>query len=83
LFKVKEDENVNRMMTLSISRINPPKFYGGLKFDSNTGMGKKGAFIIGLEILVAMPFFFQGVPLISEIGSYRCVAEKEQPHNCP
>jgi len=32
--KIKEDENFNHRHTLSISRINPPKFGGGLKFES-------------------------------------------------
>jgi hypothetical protein len=30
--------------TLSISRINPPKVGGGLKFEPDAGIGKKGAF---------------------------------------
>jgi hypothetical protein len=33
LFKFKESENFNHRNTLSISRINPPKFDGGLKFE--------------------------------------------------
>jgi hypothetical protein len=33
--KIKEDENFNRRNTGSISRINPPKFGGGLKFESD------------------------------------------------
>jgi len=31
--KIKEDENFTRRNTGSISRINPPKFGGGLKFE--------------------------------------------------
>jgi hypothetical protein len=33
--KIKEDKNFNHRHTLSISRINPPKFGGGLKFESD------------------------------------------------
>jgi hypothetical protein len=33
--KIKEDENFNHRNTVSISRINPPKFGGGLKFESD------------------------------------------------
>jgi len=35
--KIKEDENFNQSNTGGISRINPPKFGGGLKFESNPG----------------------------------------------
>jgi hypothetical protein len=34
--------------TWSISRINPPKFGGGLKFEPDAGIGQKGAFRKGL-----------------------------------
>jgi hypothetical protein len=33
---------------LSILRINPPKFGGGLKFEPDAGIGQKGAFCKGL-----------------------------------
>jgi hypothetical protein len=33
--KIKKDENFNHRNTGSISRINPPKFGGGLKFESD------------------------------------------------
>jgi hypothetical protein len=33
LFKFKKGEDFNRRNTLSILRINPPKFGGGLKFE--------------------------------------------------
>ena len=33
--KIKKDENFKHRHTLSISRINPPKFGGGLKFESD------------------------------------------------
>ena len=39
----KEDENFNRRNTWRILRINPPKFGGGLKFESDAGIGQKGA----------------------------------------
>jgi hypothetical protein len=51
------------MKTLSISRINPPKFGGGLKFESepkgigftfhrvSTEIGQKGEFFKGLTLL--------------------------------
>jgi hypothetical protein len=48
LFKFKEDENFNRRNTLGILSINPPKFGGGLKFESDAGIGQKGAFCKGL-----------------------------------
>jgi hypothetical protein len=35
------------MYTLSISRINLPKFGGELKFEPNAGIGQKGAFFKG------------------------------------
>jgi hypothetical protein len=44
LFKAKEGENFNHRNTLSISRINPPKFGGGLKFESDAGIGQKRVF---------------------------------------
>jgi hypothetical protein len=59
LFKDKKGENFNHpgticrtygagRNTLSISRINPPKFGGGLKFEPDAGIGQKGAFCKGL-----------------------------------
>jgi len=50
LFNSKEDENFNRRNTLSILRINPLKFGGGLKFESDAEIGQKGAFCKGLKI---------------------------------
>jgi hypothetical protein len=49
LFKAKEGENFNYRNTLSILRINPPKFGGGLKFEPDAGIGQKGAFCKGLD----------------------------------
>jgi hypothetical protein len=61
LFRFKEDKDFNRRHTLSISRINPPKFGGGLKSESDPrGIGyafhgagveieQKGAFCKGLR----------------------------------
>jgi len=62
LFKAKEGENFNHPSTicrtygagrntLSILRINPPKFGDGLKFEPDAGIGQKGAFCKGLETL--------------------------------
>jgi hypothetical protein len=34
--------------TLSILRINPPKFGGGLKFEPDAEIGRKGTFCKGL-----------------------------------
>jgi hypothetical protein len=48
LFKFKEGENFNHRNTLSILRINPPKFGGGLKFEPDAEIGQKGAFCKGL-----------------------------------
>jgi hypothetical protein len=48
LFKFKEVENFNRRNTLSILRINPPKFGDGLKFEHDAEIGQKGAFCKGL-----------------------------------
>jgi hypothetical protein len=48
LFKIKKGDNFNRRHTWSISRINPPKFGGGLKFEPDAGIGQKGAFCKGL-----------------------------------
>jgi hypothetical protein len=59
-FKTKAGENFNHPSTicrtygagrhtLSLSRINPPKIGGGLKFESNTGIGQKGVFFKGLQ----------------------------------
>jgi hypothetical protein len=45
--KIKEDENFNHRHTLSISRINPPKFGGGLKFESDADIGEKDSFRSG------------------------------------
>jgi hypothetical protein len=50
LFKIKEGENFNHRNTLSILRINPPKFGGGLKFEPDDGIGRKGAFCKGLTL---------------------------------
>jgi hypothetical protein len=44
LSKVKEGENFNHRNTLSILRINPPKFGGGLKFEPDAEIGQKGTF---------------------------------------
>jgi len=44
LFKFKEGESFNHRNTLSISRINPPKFGGGLKFELTQKLGKKRDF---------------------------------------
>jgi len=35
----KENDNLNHTNTLSVSRNNPPKFGGGLKFEPNAGNG--------------------------------------------
>jgi len=48
LFKFKEGENFNHRNTLSILRINPPKFGGGLKFEPDKEIGQKGTFCKGL-----------------------------------
>ena len=50
LFKFKEDEDFNHRNTLSISKINPPKFGGGLKSESDAEIGQKGAFCKGLRL---------------------------------
>jgi hypothetical protein len=50
LFKFKEDKNFNHRNTLSILRINPPKFGGGLKFESDAEIEQKGVFFTGLII---------------------------------
>jgi hypothetical protein len=42
--KIKEGENFNHRHTLSISRINPPKFGGGLKFEPDADIGEKDRF---------------------------------------
>ena len=42
MFKFEEGKNFNHSNTLSISRINPPKFGGGLKFEPDTDIGQKG-----------------------------------------
>ena len=47
LFKFKEGDNFNHRNTLSISRINPPKFGGGLKFESDADIGGKDSFRSG------------------------------------
>ena len=51
LFKTKEGENFNHRNTLSILRINPPKFGGGLKFEPDAGIGQKRAFCKGLNFI--------------------------------
>jgi hypothetical protein len=53
LFNNKEGENFNHRNTLSILRINPPKFGGGLKFEPDAGIGQKGAFCKGLSSLAS------------------------------
>jgi hypothetical protein len=45
--KIKKDENFNHRHTLSISRINPPKFGGGLKFEPDADIGEKDSFRSG------------------------------------
>ena len=54
--KIKKDEDFNHpgekrigtgIHTLSISRINPPKFGGGLKFESDADIGEKDSFRSG------------------------------------
>ena len=45
--KIKEDENFIHRNTGSISRINPPKFGGGLKFESDADIGEKDSFRSG------------------------------------
>jgi hypothetical protein len=60
LFKFKKGDNFNLPITiyrtygagrntLSILRINPPKFGGGLKFEPDAEIGQKGAFCKGLS----------------------------------
>jgi len=41
---------------LSISRINPPKFGGGLKFEPDAEIEQKGAFCKGLKIFFSNPY---------------------------
>jgi hypothetical protein len=45
--KIKEDENFNHRNTGRISRINPPEFGGGLKFESDADIGGKDSFRSG------------------------------------
>jgi hypothetical protein len=45
--KIKEGENFNHRNTGRISRINPPKLGGGLKFESDTDIGEKDSFRSG------------------------------------
>jgi hypothetical protein len=58
--KIKEDENFTHPSTIcriygadrntdSISRINPPKFGGGLKFKSDADIGEKDSFRSGTK----------------------------------
>ena len=42
-----QHENFNHRNTVSISRINPPKFGGGLKFSSDADISEKGSFRSG------------------------------------
>jgi hypothetical protein len=42
-----QHENFNHRNTGSISRINPPKFGGGLKFESDSDIGEKDSFRSG------------------------------------
>jgi hypothetical protein len=50
LFKFKKGDNFNHRNTLSISRINPPKIGGGLKFEPDAGIEQKGVFCKGLKL---------------------------------
>jgi hypothetical protein len=72
LFKFKKGENINHRNTLSISRINQPKFGGGLKFEpdprgigfafhrAGTGIGQKGVFFkVLLNACRPLPVFFR------------------------
>jgi len=56
LFKFKKGDNFNHRNTLSISRINPPKFGGGLKFEPDAEIEQKGAFCKGLKIFFSNPY---------------------------
>jgi hypothetical protein len=55
LFKTKKGENFNQRNTFSVLRINPPKFGGGLKFETDAGIGKNGAFCKGLLFYSQQP----------------------------
>jgi hypothetical protein len=48
--------------TVSISRINPPKFGGGLKFEPDTGIGQKRAFFKGLILTIYLEFHINTFP---------------------
>jgi hypothetical protein len=50
LFKFKKVDNFNHRNTLSISRINPPKIGGGLKFEPDAEIEQKGAFCKGIDL---------------------------------
>jgi hypothetical protein len=77
LFKFKEGENFNHRHTISISRINPPKFGGGLKFERDPGeigfafhgasaeIGQKGGFS-----KVSQWIYRQGKPYMRLIVMY-------------
>jgi len=69
--KIKEDENFNHSNTVSISRINPPKFGGGLKFESDADIGGKDSFRSGTNQFPLISSFnmqhatlYSGVPLL-------------------
>jgi len=47
--KIKEDKNFNHSNTGRISRINPPKFGGGEKFESDADIGEKDRFSSGTK----------------------------------
>ena len=46
--------------TLSILRINPPKFGGGLKFEPDAGIEQKGAFCKGLILKITYSRIIMG-----------------------
>jgi len=48
LFEFEKGEIFNQRNTLGILRINPPKFGGGLKFESDKEIGQKFIFCKGL-----------------------------------
>ena len=49
-FKFKEGERFNHWDTLSILRINSPKFRGGLKLAPDAEIGQKEVFCEGLKL---------------------------------
>jgi len=46
--KINEDKNFNHRNTGSISRINPPRFGGGLKFESEADIDEIDSFRSGI-----------------------------------